>query len=102
MSLSRRYGDLTDEDEKYLAKDNREQKASWKNNVSIPLGAFGAFLALGAGVVYMKRNSSLGLSNSIMQARVIAQGTCLAGLIGAGVYAAYSGKEDKEYDPNRG
>lgn len=63
------------------------------------LGAFGGAVLLGAAIVFGRRNAGWSMSQTIMQARVIAQGACVAGLVGVGVYTSIehrSQKRDRE------
>lgn len=59
-------------------------------------GAFGGAVALGVGIVLSRRNAGWGMSQTIMQARVAAQGACVAGLVGFGAYTAYTAKKNKD------
>ena len=65
------------------------------------LGAFGGAVLLGVGIVFGRRNSGWSMSQTIMQARVLAQGACVAGLIGVGVYASMEQKRKEELDAAR-
>lgn len=84
--------DDEEEREAQMASDNREKKPEWKNNLFVPLGIFGGACALGAGFVLARRNAGWNMSQTIMQARVAAQGVAVAGLVGMGAYAAMNRK----------
>jgi len=70
--------------------------SAWRGNIAVPLGTFGAAVAFGAGIVYFRRNSGWGMSQSIMQARVAAQAACVAGLVGFGIYASTRNSDDDD------
>jgi hypothetical protein len=58
------------------------------------VGTFGGAVALGVAIVIFRRNAGWGLSQTIMQARVAAQGACLAGILGAGIYASRTSSDN--------
>jgi drug/metabolite transporter (DMT)-like permease len=59
------------------------------SSLRVASGLFGGAVALGVGVVFLRRNNkSMNMSQSAMQARVLAQGVCVAGLVGFGAYAS--------------
>lgn len=59
------------------------------------LGTFGAAVALGVGIVVLRRNAGWNMSQTIMQARVVAQGACVAGLVGLGAYTTWHQRQEE-------
>jgi len=68
---------------------------TWKQNPMIPAAVLGGGVALALAVI-LGGNKSKTISQRAMEARVLAQGTAVAGLFAAGMYGLSSSQARKE------
>jgi len=73
-----------------------------KSSIWVPLSLFGSAVALGAFFVLKGRGDGRGLGQRIMEARVAAQATTVAGLIIAGIYSYQTSQRDQKQANNTG
>jgi len=72
-----------------------------KSSIWVPLSLFGSAVALGAFIVLKGRGDGRGLGQRIMEARVAAQATTVAGLVLAGIYSYQKTKPQRQTDSER-
>jgi len=80
--------DAAQEADEWKSIEIEEKPKSWKDSIFLPLGLFGGAIIFGGILVARGRNdgTNRGLSQRIMEARVAAQATLLAGIIGLGLF----------------
>jgi len=75
-----------DDDDELMGVQQAKPKKTWRENIFVPLGLFGGALALGGAIViYRGRRGTTPLAQRMMEARVVAQATLLAGILTLGV-----------------
>jgi len=72
------------------------EEKTWKDNIFVPLGLFGGACVLAGMLVYKGRGDGRQLGQRIMEARVMAQATLLAGILGLGVLGFGTSTKQKE------